>query len=170
MDLITQSILAALSADLSDPARVASSTAYETLKQSLYQKFGPDSELVEALHKLEKKPDSSARQDWFSEEIRTAKADQDPELLALAQQLWQTLTAKPEASKPAEPAAPPLQRPPRPDHFTGREAELAHLLNELRPGQVIALWGPAGVGKSALAAEAIWRLFSEETPPALFPD
>ena len=31
----------------------------------------------------------------------------------------------------------PLQRPPKVDHFTNRKAELACLLNDLKPGKVI---------------------------------
>jgi tetratricopeptide (TPR) repeat protein len=64
----------------------------------------------------------------------------------------------------------PLQRPPRAVHFTGREAELAQLLAQLQPGQVITLCGPGGVGKTALAAEAIWTLAPGDDPPERFPD
>ena len=46
----------------------------------------------------------------------------------------------------------PLQRPPRAKHFTGRAAELARLLEALRPGEVVTLCGPGGIGKTALAA------------------
>ena len=55
---------------------------------------------------------------------------------------------------PGSPAPPPLQRPARATHFTGREAELAQLLDDLQPGRVVTLTGPGGIGKSALAAEA----------------
>lgn len=49
----------------------------------------------------------------------------------------------------------PLQRPPQVDHFTGREDELTSLLNALQPGRVVTLWGPGGIGKTALASMAI---------------
>src|SRR6187431_278449 len=63
----------------------------------------------------------------------------------------------------------PLQRPSRPLHFVGRETEMAALLGDLQPGRVVTLWGPAGIGKSALAAELIWRLAPGSEPPERFP-
>jgi tetratricopeptide (TPR) repeat protein len=68
------------------------------------------------------------------------------------------------------PPAVPLQRPPRATHFTGREKELKALLAQLQPGQVVTLCGPGGVGKTALAAEAIWTLAPGDDPPERFPD
>jgi tetratricopeptide (TPR) repeat protein len=64
----------------------------------------------------------------------------------------------------------PLQRPPRTDYFTGRKAELAQLLKALQPGQVVTLCGPAGIGKTALAAEVVWILAPNDDPPDAFPD
>jgi tetratricopeptide (TPR) repeat protein len=63
-----------------------------------------------------------------------------------------------------------LQRPPRVSHFIGRSNELKLLQKELQPGRVIVLWGPGGVGKSALAAEVIWTMAPENKPPKEFPD
>jgi tetratricopeptide (TPR) repeat protein len=64
----------------------------------------------------------------------------------------------------------PLQRPPRVAHFINREAELAQLLNDLQPGRVVTIVGPGGVGKSALAAKAVWQLAPSMEPPEQFPD
>ena len=64
----------------------------------------------------------------------------------------------------------PLQKPPRVQHFTGRNEELASLLKDLQPGQVVTICGPGGMGKTALAAEAIWQLAPENDPPQRFPD
>ncbi|MCP4696750.1 MAG: hypothetical protein GY862_07865 [Gammaproteobacteria bacterium] len=64
----------------------------------------------------------------------------------------------------------PLQRPSRPARFTGRKAELDKLLNDLRPGKTITLCGPGGIGKTALAAEAVWKLAPGNEPPERFPD
>jgi len=77
----------------------------------------------------------------------------------------------------------PWQQPPPATHFTGRGMELERLLAELRPGRVVALYGPGGIGKTALAAEAIAALLPSPlgrgaSPPpgrgtevpALFPD
>lgn len=64
--------------------------------------------------------------------------------------------------------APPCQLPPRVPHFTGREAELAQLLNDLQPGRVVTLCGPGGIGKSALASEVLWR--NRDEISTRFPD
>ncbi len=64
----------------------------------------------------------------------------------------------------------PLQRPPRAAHFVDRRAELAQLLTDLQPGRVVTLCGPGGIGKTALAAEALWTLAPGSDPPDRFPD
>jgi tetratricopeptide (TPR) repeat protein len=64
----------------------------------------------------------------------------------------------------------PLQHPIRAEHFTDRETELAHLLADLQPSRVVTLTGPGGIGKSALAAEAVWQLAPGNNPPDRFPD
>jgi len=64
----------------------------------------------------------------------------------------------------------PLQRPPRVPYFTGREKEIEQVVNELEPGRVITLCGLGGIGKSAIAAEVIWRLAPADEPPKHFPN
>src|SRR5690554_5802312 len=64
----------------------------------------------------------------------------------------------------------PLQRPERAIHFVDRTDELAQLLQDLQPGHVITLCGPGGMGKTALAAEAVWTLAPGSAPPDRFPD
>ncbi|MDM8524897.1 tetratricopeptide repeat protein, partial [Desulfococcaceae bacterium HSG8] len=64
----------------------------------------------------------------------------------------------------------PFQLPRRSEHFTDREAELKQLLSDLRPGHTVTLCGPGGIGKSALAAEAVWQLCENNEPPEQFPD
>jgi tetratricopeptide (TPR) repeat protein len=59
----------------------------------------------------------------------------------------------------------PFQAPRRAPHFQGREPELDALLDHLQPGAAVALCGPGGIGKTALAAEALARL-----PEDRFPD
>ena len=71
---------------------------------------------------------------------------------------------------PVAPKIIPLQKPLRVPHFTGRKKELEDLLKDLQPGRVVTICGPGGMGKTALAAEAIWQLAPENDPPQRFPD
>ncbi len=64
----------------------------------------------------------------------------------------------------------PLQLPLQVDHFTGREKELKKLLKDLQPGKRITLCGPGGIGKSALASQAIWALALDNKSSTRFPD
>jgi tetratricopeptide (TPR) repeat protein len=95
----------------------------------------------------------------------------DEDLAAIAEEVAAIVEGVPYSGPGAE-ARPsvPLQRPPRAIHFTGRETELAQLLAQLQPGQVVTLCGPGGVGKTALAAEALWTLAPGDDPPQRFPD
>jgi tetratricopeptide (TPR) repeat protein len=68
------------------------------------------------------------------------------------------------------PPTPRLMPPARPPRFHGREAELAEVLAGLEPGRVFSICGPGGMGKTALAAEALHALTDGRTPPADFPD
>jgi tetratricopeptide (TPR) repeat protein len=64
----------------------------------------------------------------------------------------------------------PLHKPLRTQHFIGRTAELSRLLADLQPGRTVTLCGPGGIGKTTLAAEAIWTLAPGDEPPIRFPD
>jgi hypothetical protein len=77
----------AISAALANLSQEVIKDAYNALKAALQSKFGVDSEIVEAVDKLEEKPDSKARQAVLQEEVSSAKADQDPELLKMAKTL-----------------------------------------------------------------------------------
>ena len=67
----------------------------------------------------------------------------------------------------------PCELPPSAEQFFGREAELNQLTERLRAGKNSAVVGPAGLGKTALAAEAV-RAAVGDTPESLavspFPD
>lgn len=64
----------------------------------------------------------------------------------------------------------PFQRPPRNEHFYGRTHEVELLIQDLQPDKVITICGPGGIGKTALIAEAIWRIAPDDELPAHFPD
>uniref|UniRef100_UPI0040577D0B tetratricopeptide repeat protein n=1 Tax=Candidatus Electronema sp. TaxID=2698783 RepID=UPI0040577D0B len=65
----------------------------------------------------------------------------------------------------APPSSPPRHLPSLDTCFLGRDKQLAELLPLLHPGKVVAVCGPGGMGKSALAAQAVHQL-----EPARFPD
>ncbi|WPD22194.1 MAG: tetratricopeptide repeat protein [Candidatus Electrothrix scaldis] len=52
-------------------------------------------------------------------------------------------------------------------HFVGREEELALLIESLRPGKVITICGPGGIGKTALAAQAVHKLEAGRFPDGI---
>lgn len=71
---------------------------------------------------------------------------------------------------PRNPQGIPLQRPEPVENFTDREVELEKLLSDLRPGHVVTLCGPGGIGKTAITAKAAWALAPGKELPKQFPD
>ncbi|WP_367873275.1 tetratricopeptide repeat protein [Luteolibacter sp. Populi] len=61
----------------------------------------------------------------------------------------------------------PHQLPPAADRFFGRVVEHGKLTARLREGKHTAVLGPAGMGKTALAAEVLASLFGKATPTDL---
>ncbi len=59
-------------------------------------KFGKESEVVQAVEKVEARPASDARKAALAEEVAAAKADQDSELLRVAHAVQQVLELSPE--------------------------------------------------------------------------
>lgn len=70
---------------------------------------------------------------------------------------------------PPEPVT-PQQRPPRAEHFTGRQDILDWLMAALQPAATVSLCGAGGMGKTALAAEAVYRLEESGELERRFPD
>ncbi len=71
-------------------------------------------------------------------------------------------------TKDGAPPPPPRQLPPLDACFLGRDKELSELVKQLHPGKVAAVCGPGGMGKSALAAQAVHTLNKLEK--SRFPD
>lgn len=93
MDPITAAIVAAVSAGaiggLTEASKTALTDAYGKLKALLVEKFGQESDVVQAMKQVEAKPTSEARKATLVEEVTAVKADQDSELLQIAQTLLQ---------------------------------------------------------------------------------
>ncbi len=100
MDPITLAIVTAVSTgvakELTEGAiKPAIADAYHKLKALLSKKFGGESDVVHAVNEVEAKPDSAGRKATLQEEVVTAKADQDQEVLQAAQALLHLLQATP---------------------------------------------------------------------------
>ena len=91
MDPITTAIVAAL-ANLS---KDAIQDGYGALKAALKKKFGSESDLVDAVDKLEKKSDSEGRKATLQEEVEIAKVNDDPNIIRLAQDLLDKIKEQP---------------------------------------------------------------------------
>jgi|GEM_PF-3151447 len=174
MDPISTAIMAALAsgaASRTTESEVGAIVeAYQKFKSVLRVKFGADSDLIDALEKLEQKPTSIGRREVLLEEVASAGADKDRELLGMVYALFDAITVKLDSEQKALDAPLHLQPSDTGARFIGRKAELAQLLAALQPGQVVALCGPAGIGKSTLAAEAVLTLTPNDAAPDIFPD
>ncbi len=84
LDPITTSVVTALA---TKGAEEIIKKGYHKFKSILKAKFGSDHPTVDAVQKLEEKPNSQGRQLTLSEEIIDAGADRDPEILAAAKEL-----------------------------------------------------------------------------------
>ena len=99
MDPITTAIMAAIGAGaltgVTKAGEQAVVDAYGKLKDLLKKKFGEKSKVVEAVSELEASPKSTARKEVMKEELAAVKADQDQELLQIAQSLLKSIKALP---------------------------------------------------------------------------
>ncbi|MCL6752885.1 hypothetical protein KBT16_18685 [Nostoc sp. CCCryo 231-06] len=92
MDPITTAIVTAVSTGLAKDIVVGS---YNAFKSALKKKFGDKSDLVNAVEQLEKKPDSEARKAIVQEEVTTAKVNDNPDILKLAEDLLDKVKKQP---------------------------------------------------------------------------
>jgi|SRR6185295_13140026 len=95
MELIATAILAAL-AKLAEPLIRDS---YDALKGAITKRFGKQSGVVDAMEKLEEKPDSNARKDVLREEIATANVASDQDILKAARDLLEQIKLQPGGEK-----------------------------------------------------------------------
>ena len=92
MDPITSAIILGVAGNFATDAIAA---AYKSLKNALTKKHGQDSDLVDAVNKLEKTPDRDDRKATVQAEVEIAKANDDAELVKLAQDLLNQLKEQP---------------------------------------------------------------------------
>ena len=95
MDPITTAIVAAL-ANLS---KDAIKDSYGALKLALKKKIGSESDLVDAIDNLEKKPDSEGRKISVQEEVEMAKVNDDPDIIRFAQDLLNKIKEQPDGKQ-----------------------------------------------------------------------
>lgn len=99
MDPVTTAFIAAVAAGaaggVGKVAEEAIVDGYNALKAALRRKFGAESEVAEAVEKVEAKPESAGRRETLKEEVAAAGADQDPELRQAAEGLLERLKAQP---------------------------------------------------------------------------
>ena len=91
MDAILTAILTALG-KLSE---AVVKDGYKALKAVIRRKFGKDSELSDAVEKLELKPTSPGRKETLKEELAAAQADQVEEVMQAAQALLEKIKELP---------------------------------------------------------------------------
>ena len=92
MDPITSAIVLGVAGNFATDAIAA---AYKSLKNALTKKHGQDSDLVDAVNKLEKNPDRDDRKATVQAEVEIAKVNDDRELVKLAQDLLNQLKEQP---------------------------------------------------------------------------
>ena len=95
MESITNKITQAIVEGLANLSKDAIKDGYGALKGVLQKKFGDKSDLVDAVDKLEKKPDSEGRKAILQEELEIAKVNDDPDIIQLAQDLLDKIQEQP---------------------------------------------------------------------------
>ncbi len=86
-------LLSAITSALAHLGETAVRDAYESLKNLMHRKFGGQSDVADALERLENKPDSAGRRESLQEEMAAAKVDADQEMVEAARILAEKVSA-----------------------------------------------------------------------------
>lgn len=82
--MLLTALVTGLSAGVTDVAQKALAEAFEAFKKRLHEKVAGKAEAETALHAVESKPESTARQALLKEELEAIEAQKDVELVELA--------------------------------------------------------------------------------------
>lgn len=85
--IIVTALIAGVAAGTTSVAEQTVKDAYAGLKDLIRRRFGDRGDLALAVDQVERKPDSSARQEVLKEELASAGAGQDAEVLQAAKDL-----------------------------------------------------------------------------------
>jgi len=99
MDPISTALIAGVAKSVGSVGEKVIVDGYRALKALIQRKLGGESKLVKAVADLEAKPDSDGRKLTLEEEVKEAKASEDPEILQAAQMLLDKITAQPGGEK-----------------------------------------------------------------------
>jgi len=89
--IIVTAVAAGAAVAAKDVAAQAVKDGYAALKTLIVRKFGEQADVAAAVEQVEKKPDSKPRQGVLKEELETAGAGQDAEVVRQAQALLDLL-------------------------------------------------------------------------------
>lgn len=91
ISIVVAALIAGLTAGVTDTVKNAVQDIYNDLKSKLEEKIGSDEEAKDALAKVQKQPESKARQELLKEELLRLGAEKDLELLTLSQKVLEKL-------------------------------------------------------------------------------
>jgi hypothetical protein len=94
METITAALLAAIAAGATEVGQSALVDAYKGVKALIQRKF-QKTDLPGAIESLEKKPTSRGRQETVKEEVESANADKDPEIMKEIERLIEVIEQTP---------------------------------------------------------------------------
>ncbi len=91
ISIIALALVAGAAASAKDVAAQAVKDGYAGLKALIVRKFGSKADVETSIQQVEKKPEAESRQQTLKEELKTACADKDEEVLKQAQALVELL-------------------------------------------------------------------------------
>lgn len=88
-------ITTAIISGIASIGKVAIKGGYTALKNHLIEKLGAESDLIDAVERYEKKPDSEARKAAIQEEVELSGVENHPDMVKLAQDLIEQIKQQP---------------------------------------------------------------------------